>query len=211
MLFDLTRLTAYFVAVLALILTPGPDTMLVLARSLGQGRKAGIVSALGICAGCQFHIAAAALGLSALLATSALAFSVVKWVGAAYLVWMGVQMLRAPDTGPEVVKALPPKGLLRIFRDGVVTNVLNPKVAVFFLSFLPQFVVAAEGSTGLQFLGLGLMFSVTGTLWLMVLAATAGTFGGWMRRNPRVEAWQKRVTGGVFVALGARLALQRQD
>ncbi|GHG81733.1 LysE family translocator [Comamonas sp. JC664] len=211
MLFDLTRLTAYLVAVLALILTPGPDTMLVLARSLGQGRKAGIVSALGIFVGCLFHIGAAAFGLSALLATSALAFSVVKWVGAAYLVWMGVQMLRTPDAGPEVVKALPPKGLSRIFRDGVVTNVLNPKVAVFFLAFLPQFVVAAEGSTGLQFLGLGLMFSVTGTLWLMVLAATAGTFGGWMRRNPRVEAWQKRVTGGVFVALGARLALQRQD
>ncbi|NOK05422.1 MULTISPECIES: LysE family translocator [Myxococcus] len=210
MFFDPTRLTAYFLAVLALILTPGPDTMFVLARSMGQGRKAGIVSALGIFVGCLFHIAAAAFGLSTLLATSALAFSVVKWGGAAYLVWMGVQMLRSKDTAAEAVQALPPAGLWRIFRDGVVTNVLNPKVAVFFLAFLPQFVDASAGSTGLQFLGLGLMFSVTGTSWLVLLAAFAGAFGGWMRRNPRVAAWQKRVTGGVFVALGARLALQRQ-
>ncbi|WP_163784684.1 LysE family translocator [Myxococcus vastator] len=210
MFFDATRLTAYFLAALALILTPGPDTMYVLARSMGQGRKAGIVSALGIFVGGLFHIAAAAFGLSALLATSALAFSVVKWGGAAYLVWMGVQLLRAQDDAPEEVRALPALGLRRIFRDGVVTNVLNPKVAVFFLAFLPQFVDASAGSTGLQFLGLGLMFSVTGTSWLVLLAATAGAFGGWMRRNPRVAAWQQRVTGGVFVVLGARLALQRQ-
>ncbi|MFP2910569.1 LysE family translocator, partial [Pyxidicoccus sp. 3LFB2] len=187
MLFDPTRLAAFMVACLALILTPGPDTMYVLARSLGQGRSAGVISALGICAGCLFHIAAAALGLSALLATSAMAFTVVKWVGAVYLVWMGVQMLRS-KAGPEAVQGLPPSSLGRIFRDGVVTNVLNPKVALFFLAFLPQFVDPARGSTALQFVLLGLVFAVTGTLWLMFLASAAGAFGGWLRRNPRVAA-----------------------
>ncbi len=210
MLFDPARLAAFLLAGIALNLTPGPDTMYVLARSLGQGRWAGIVSALGIAAGCVFHITAAALGLSALLATSALAFTVVKWVGALYLVWMGVGMLRG-GAGPEAVQGLKPASLWRIFRDGVVTNVLNPKVALFFLAFLPQFVDPSRGSPGLQFVLLGLLFSVTGTAWLAFLAGAAGAFGGWLRRNPRVAAWQKRATGAVFVALGARLALQGRE
>jgi RhtB (resistance to homoserine/threonine) family protein len=210
MLFDPTRLAAFMLAGLALNLTPGPDTMYVLARSLGQGRSAGVVSALGIAAGCLFHIAAAALGLSALLATSAMAFTVVKWVGAIYLVWMGVQMLRS-KAGPEAVQGLQPTSLWRIFRDGVVTNVLNPKVALFFLAFLPQFVDPARGSTGAQFIVLGLLFDVTGTAWLVFLAGASGAFGTWLRRNPRVAAAQKRVTGAVFVALGARLALQGRE
>jgi RhtB (resistance to homoserine/threonine) family protein len=210
MLFDPTRLAAFMLAGIALNLTPGPDTMYVLARSIGQGRSAGVVSALGISAGCLFHIAAAALGLSALLATSAMAFTVVKWVGAGYLVWMGVQMLRS-KAGPEAVQGLQPTSLWRIFRDGVVTNVLNPKVALFFLAFLPQFVDPARGSTGMQFVLLGLLFDVTGTVWLVFLAGAAGAFGGWLRRNPRVAAAQKRVTGAVFVALGARLALQGRE
>jgi threonine/homoserine/homoserine lactone efflux protein len=210
MLFDPARLGAFLLAAIALNLTPGPDTMYVLARSLGQGRWAGVVSALGIAAGCLVHITAAALGLSALLATSALAFTVVKWVGAIYLVWMGVGMLRS-KAGPEPVEGLAPASLWRIFRDGVVTNVLNPKVALFFLAFLPQFVDPSRGAPGLQFVLLGLMFDVTGTAWLVFLAGAAGAFGGWLRRNPRVAAWQKRVTGGVFVALGARLALQGRE
>ncbi|AGC46831.1 homoserine/threonine efflux protein [Myxococcus stipitatus DSM 14675] len=209
MLFEPTRLLAFLLAGVALNLTPGPDTMYVLARSMGQGRSAGFVSALGICVGGLFHISAAALGLSALLATSAVAFLVVKWVGALYLVWMGVQMLRS-KTGPQAVEGLQPASLWRIFRDGVVTNVLNPKVAVFFLAFLPQFVDPSRGSTGLQFVLLGLLFDATGTLWLVFLAGVAGGFGAWLRRNPRFAAWQQRVTGGVFVALGARLALQER-
>lgn len=210
MLFEPTRLVAFLVAGLALNLTPGPDTMYVLARSMGQGRAAGFVSALGISVGCLFHIAAAALGLSALLATSAMAFLVVKWVGALYLVWMGVRMVLSKQ-GPEAVRGLEPASLWRIFRDGVVTNVLNPKVALFFLAFLPQFVDPTRGSPGLQFVLLGLLFDVTGTLWLAFLAGVAGAFGGWLRRNPRFAAWQQRVTGGIFVALGARLALQERS
>jgi RhtB (resistance to homoserine/threonine) family protein len=210
MLFDPTRLAAFMLAGIALTLTPGPDTMYVLARSLGQGRAAGVVSAMGIAVGCLFHIAAAALGLSALLATSALAFTVVKWVGAVYLVWMGVQMLRS-KAGPEAVQGLQPTGLWRIFRDGVVTNMFNPKVALFFVAFLPQFVDPARGPTGVQFVVLGLLFDVTGTAWLVFLAGAAGAFGAWMRRNPRAAAAQKRVTGSVFVLLGARLALQGRD
>ncbi|MFY1825245.1 LysE family translocator [Myxococcus fulvus] len=209
MLFEPTRLLAFLLAGLVLNLTPGPDTMYVLARSMGQGRSAGFVSALGICVGCLFHIAAAALGLSALLATSAMAFLVVKWVGALYLVWMGLQMLRS-RRGPDAVHALAPTSHWRIFRDGVVTNVLNPKVALFFLAFLPQFVDPSRGDTGLQFVLLGLLFDVTGTLWLCFIAAVAGAFGGWLRRSPRFAVWQQRVTGGVFVALGARLALQER-
>ncbi len=210
MLFDPTRLAAFLLAGIALNLTPGPDTMYVLARSIGQGRWAGVMSALGIAAGCLFHIAAAALGLSALLAASAGGFTVVKCVGAVYLVWMGVQLLRS-KAGPEAVEGLQPASLWRIFRDGVVTNVLNPKVALFFLAFLPQFVDASRGSPGLQFVLLGLLFAVTGTAWLVFLAGAAGAFGGWLRRNPRAAAWQQRVTGGVFVALGARLALQGRE
>ncbi|MCP3100015.1 LysE family translocator [Myxococcus sp. K15C18031901] len=209
MLFDPTRLVAFLLAGIALNLTPGPDTMYVLARSVGQGRGAGFVSALGISVGCLFHIAAATLGLSALLATSAAAFTVVKWVGALYLVWLGVQMLRS-KSGPELARDVAPASLWRIFRDGVVTNVLNPKVALFFLAFLPQFVDPTRGSTGLQFVVLGLLFDLTGTAWLAFIAGVAGAFGAWLRRNPRFAAWQQRVTGGVFVALGARLALQER-
>ncbi|MCE9668059.1 LysE family translocator [Myxococcus stipitatus] len=209
MLFEPTRLVAFLLAGIALNLTPGPDTMYVLARSVGQGRGAGFVSALGIAVGCLFHIAAATLGLSALLATSAVAFTVVKWVGALYLVWLGIQMLRS-KAGPDAVRGLAPASLWRIFRDGVVTNVLNPKVALFFLAFLPQFVDPTRGSTGLQFVLLGLLFDLTGTLWLAFIAGVAGAFGAWLRRSPRFTAWQQRVTGGVFVALGARLALQER-
>src|SRR5215217_5961460 len=149
-------------ASLALNVTPGPDMLYVIARSTGEGRTAGVVSALGIGAGTLVHVAALALGLSALLTAVPLAYDVVRWAGAAYLTWLGVRAIRDARRG-TTAREVPPAPLSVVFRQGVVTNVLNPKVALFFLAFLPQFVDPARGNPALQVVALGLLFDTTGT------------------------------------------------
>src|SRR3954453_13594352 len=183
---DLTVWGLFVVASLVLLLTPGPAVLYIVARSVQQGRTAGLVSVVGIHLGTIVHITAAAIGLSALLVSSALAFAVVKYLGAAYLIWVGVRtlMAKAPDPETPVVEAKP---LHRAFRDGFVVNVLNPKTAIFFLSFLPQFVDPARGPVHGQVLALGLTFMGLGMLSDGLFALVAGAAGEVLRRSQRVQ------------------------
>jgi threonine/homoserine/homoserine lactone efflux protein len=205
MLPDLRTLAVFLGAALALNLTPGPDMLYVAARSTSEGRRAGIVSALGIGAGTLVHITALALGLSALLSAVPLLYDGVRLAGAAYLVWLGLRALLRPAASASDAPPTPaPLGT--IFRQGVVTNVLNPKVALFFLAFLPQFVDPARGSAAAQIVALGLLFDVQGTL-VNVLVALAASRAGHALRRGRAARVLHRITGGVFLLLGARLAL----
>jgi len=190
-------------------LTPGPDTLYVLARSVGQGRRAGVVSALGIGAGCVLHLAFAVLGLSAVLAQSAVAYESLKWLGAAYLVYLGVRSLWQLRTGAPTLgnPQVAPASMRRIFLQGLLTNVLNPKVALFFLAFLPQFVDVAHGHVTSQIAVLGVTFDVTGTTWLLIVAGAAGSISGKLRASQRLALWLERGTALVFIALGVRLAV----
>lgn len=186
--------------------TPGPDMALVMGRSLRDGARAGAVAALGIGAGAFVHIAAAAIGLSVLIASSALAFTVIKWAGAAYLIVVGLRMLLASSGGGRGSAALPPASLRTVFLQGFLTNVLNPKVALFFLAFLPQFIDRDAPSKALAFVVLGLAFNVTGTAWNLAVAWAASR----MARLPAFAAarsWLDRVLGALFLGLGVRLAL----
>jgi threonine/homoserine/homoserine lactone efflux protein len=203
-----TAVLTFLVAALALNFAPGPDMLYVIGRSVGQGRKAGVVSALGIFAGCWVHILAAAVGIAALLRSSPLAFNVVRYAGAAYLVSLGAKMII--QRSRLEAQQLPSETLSNIFRQGVITNVLNPKVALFFLAFLPQFVDARRGSVALQILFLGVVFNLGGTLVNLGVAYAGGTLGDLLRRSPRFALVQKWFTGMVFIGLGARLAWQRR-
>ncbi|MEP6690458.1 MAG: LysE family translocator [Gemmatimonadaceae bacterium] len=203
-------LVLFMAAGLALNLTPGPDMLYVAARSTTEGRLAGVVSAIGIGAGTLVHIAALALGLSALLTAVPVAYQAVRFAGAAYLIYLGVRALlrpNAPAAAPNVQRA----SLGAVFRQGVVTNVLNPKVALFFLAFLPQFVDPSRGNPVVQTTVLGLMFDAQGTLVNVAVALGASAAGDWLRGRDgggtRAAAVLGRVTGVIFIGLGARLAL----
>jgi len=200
-----STLAVFAVAAVALLVTPGPAVLYIVARSVEQGRWAGVVSALGVHVGTLVHVAAAALGLSALLVSSALAFAVVKYLGAVYLVYLGVRRLLARDARAES-GAAPPRSLRRLFAQGIVVNILNPKTALFFLAFLPQFVDAARGEVGLQILVLGMIFVALGVVSDGLYAIAAGTAGGWLKRDGRVLRAERYVTGGVFVGLGLTAA-----
>ena len=202
----------YFVFLSAgtlLNLAPGPDTFYILARSGAEGRAVGVASALGIAAGSVVHTMAAALGLSVLLATSPLAFDVVRWAGAAYLMFLGVRMLLAKASAIGETDARG-RGAGAAFRQGMITNVLNPKVALFFLAFLPQFIAPAALHAKAGFVVLGLSFVATGLGWCLVLALAGAAIGTWLRARPRFGAWLDRICGAVFVGLGIRLALQQR-
>lgn len=197
-------LALFATAALLVNLTPGPDMMFVAASSVAHGRRAGVMAALGVGAGCLLHIAWAVLGLAALLAASPVGFSIVQWAGAAYLVWMGLVMLRARPTQAHDAPVVPAG---RVFWQGALTNALNPKVALFFLAFLPQFVEAGAPNQAAAFVVLGMLFNVGGTLVNMVVAWLAGTLRGAMAGGPVSGRWLQRGAGAVFVALGLRLAL----
>ena len=180
----------------------------VIGRSVGQGRKAGIVSALGIFVGCLVHVTAAAAGLAALLRSSPIAFSLIRYAGAAYLIYLGAKILLRPPQpldAPETSDA----PMAAIFRQGVITNVLNPKVALFFLAFLPQFTDVSRGPVALQVLLLGLIFDVGGTLVNLAVAYGGGHAGEALKRNQKLVRLQKWITGTVFVGLGMRIGLSR--
>ena len=196
----------FLAAGVLLNLTPGPDTVYILGRSIADGRRAGVASALGICVGSVFHTCAAALGLSAFLTTSAWAFSAVKLAGAAYLIYLGLRALLQRDYALQVPAKFKRTDPVAAFRQGILTNVLNPKVALFFLAFLPQFIDSATASKMAAFLMLGLTFVMTGTIWCLVLAWFAAAFSGRLRGNAAVAAMLHRVVGSLFVFLGLRLA-----
>ena len=205
-MFGIHNFGLFLAAGILLNLTPGPDTVYILGRSIAQGRNAGIASALGICVGSLFHTCAAAFGLSAILATSGLAFGAIKLLGGAYLIFLGTKTLL--DRRQQLI--LPSNFRQRTsagaFRQGVFTNVLNPKVALFFLAFLPQFIDPASGAKLLAFLLLGFTFVTTGTVWCLVLAWFASAFSERLRTNETVAQWLNRTAGALFVCLGLRLA-----
>ncbi|MFL6519983.1 MAG: LysE family translocator [Chthoniobacterales bacterium] len=192
---------------LLLNLTPGPDTLCILGRSIAHGRRAGVASALGISVGSIFHTGAAALGLSAVLATSAWAFTFVKLAGAAYLVFLGVRALLEKQHELSMPAHFKRRGPAAAFRQGILTNILNPKVALFFLAFLPQFIDAAAPAKTITFVVLGLTFVTTGTIWCLILAWFSSAFSARLRESPTLTAVLNRAAGSLFVFLGLRLAV----
>jgi threonine/homoserine/homoserine lactone efflux protein len=201
----------FIATAIVLVITPGQDTFFILGRSLAGGRAAGIAAALGITAGSVIHTLLAALGLSALLATSPYAFMAVKFAGAAYLVYIGVRALMSRASGlPGEESGKSAGGHWAAFRSGVVTNLLNPKVGLFFLALMPQFIDASSSNKVLAFMLLGLTFVTLGVAWCVVLAIAAASLRGWFLRRPSMATVMNRVAGAMFVALGIRLAMTRQ-
>ena len=198
----------FVVSGLLLNVTPGPDTAYIIGRSIQLGWRGGAAAAMGISCGCLVHVSGAAIGLSAVLMTSSTAFAVVKLAGAAYLLFSGVQMLLSrPRPMADMTAPGEAVTLRRVFWQGALTNVLNPKVALFFLAFLPQFVAADSSHKTLAFLALGLIFICNGTLWCFGVAAFAAKAAGRIRQSDGVMVWINRVLGGMFVYLGCRVAM----
>lgn len=203
---DLSTLAMPFFATLALVIAPGPAVLYIVGRSIDGGRTAGLTSAAGIATGGLVHVAGAALGLSALIASSALAFAALKYLGAAYLIFLGIRTLlskpaAATDTGRR------PQTLRGLYSQGFVVQALNPKVALFFLAFLPQFIDPARGDTLTQTLVLGAMFIGLGLCTDSLYALAAGTAGDWLKQQPAFESAQRYVAGTIFIGLGVTTAL----
>jgi RhtB (resistance to homoserine/threonine) family protein len=187
-------------------LTPGPDTVYILGRSIAQGREAGIASALGISLGSILHTCAAALGLSAILATSALAFGTIKLIGGAYLIFLGIKMILDRRRQLSIPSNFRRRTTVAALRQGMLTNILNPKVALFFLAFLPQFIQPTSNAKVAAFLTLGFTFVTTGTIWCLTLAWFASVLSERLRNNETVSQWLNRTSGALFMFLGLRLA-----
>ncbi|MGS0892968.1 LysE family translocator [Burkholderia stagnalis] len=210
----ITHFGFFVLAVFLLNVTPGPDTAYIVGRSVAQGRGAGLMSALGISAGCCVHALACAFGLTALLAASAAAFTVIKLAGAAYLIYLGVRMILAKQaaapSGAEVAQPTAARPLRQLFLQGFWTNVLNPKVVLFFVSFFPQFVSADSPHKAWAFLTLGAVFVVMSTIWTSLVAWVAGSVTQRFSGKPGVKKWLDRTVGGAFVGLGLRLAASQR-
>jgi len=203
------NLSLFIISGLLLSITPGQDVAYIVSRSASQGWRDGAVAALGVGAGCFVHVFAAALGLSAILATSATAFTVVKLAGAAYLVWIGVTMFRGNGAGKNAgqERKLPLTSRRKIFSQGFLTNALNPKVALFFLAFLPHFVSGDAQSKPLAFFFLGVVFTFNGTMVNLIWAWSASRISAMFGGGGKYALWIKRAAGGLFVGLGVKLAL----
>jgi len=205
---DLFRI--FLIASLALVLVPGPAVLYIVARSIAQGRKAGIVSVLGIAVGGTVHVTAAALGLSALLMSSVLAFMVVKYLGAAYLIYLGIRTLMT-KTKPEDTSSIEAQPLWHIFRQGIIVNVLNPKTALFFFAFIPQFIDPAKGTIAPQVLFLGFVFVGMALCTDSMYAMLAGTMGNWLRGNQSYLKAQRYFAGSIYILLGLVTAFSSSD
>ena len=206
---DHATLITYILIVLGFVFIPGPATLLTMARAASSGTRVGIATGAGIAAGDLVHTSMAIVGLSAIIATSALLFSIVKYAGAGFLIYLGIRAMldKAPiklDDGTPAISAG------RAFRQAVLTEVLNPKTALFFLAFLPQFVRPENGSAALQLATLGIVFVLLGLLSTVVFAVGAGRLGNFLRRHPAVVKWQGKVVGTIYCAVGVRLALQER-
>ena len=206
---DLTTLITYSLIVLGFVFIPGPATLLTVARASTSGTRVGIATGAGITAGDFLHTLMAVVGISAIIATSATLFSVVKYLGAAYLVYLGIRALREPPV-TEPGQGRVPITASQAFRQAILAEVLNPKTALFFLAFLPQFIDPARGQVMLQLTVLGLVFALLGFVSTIVYSVTAGGLGAFLRRHPVVLKWQGKVVGGIYCALGVRLALQER-
>jgi len=194
-------------ASLMLNITPGNDMLYVATRSASQGVKAGIVSSLGIAGGCIVHLLAAVIGLSAIIANSAVAFNIIKYIGAAYLVYLGIRSFLSKQNKFNLNDKIEKKPLSKLFWQGVFTNVMNPKVALFFLAFLPQFIHPEKGNAALQILLLGLWFNFSGTIVNIIIAMLFGKLGNWLADKQAFIKWQNKITGILLVGLGIKVAL----
>jgi threonine/homoserine/homoserine lactone efflux protein len=209
-MFGIDNYIGFLLAAILLNLTPGADTMYIVTRSVAQGKKAGVVSVLGIATGLVFHTLLAALGLSIILMTSEAIFMGVKYLGAGYLVFIGIKMIIDKSGVFENQHiGFAKTDLVKIYRQGVLTNVLNPKVALFFISFLPQFILPEHAAGPLPFLLLGGTFLTTGTIWCLFLAYTSSVMTNALRNNETIGNFMQKVSGTVFVAVGLQLAFKR--
>ena len=195
----------FLLSAFVLLVVPGPAVLYIVTRSIDQGKRAGLVSVLGITVGTLFHVAAAALGISTILVTSATAFATLKYVGAAYLVYLGIQKLRSGD-GEILGSTRPQARLGHVFREGVLVNLLNPKTALFFFAFLPQFVDPARGRVSLQVIFLSVTFMVVALVTDGAYALVSGTLGEWLQRSRNFVRARRYVTGGTYIALGVAAA-----
>ena len=206
-MYGIQDFSLFLISCILLNLTPGQDTMYIVGRSVAQGKKAGVWSALGIMSGVLIHTLLAALGLSAILTTSSLAFSIVKYVGAGYLIWMGIGFIRSGGNHDRTdISTRTPHNPFAIYRQGVLTNLFNPKVALFFLSFLPQFVDPRVDSVFVAFMLLGMVFFTTGSIWCVTLAIGASWLTDRFRNNTSMGGSLKKLTGILLVGLGVKLA-----
>lgn len=208
-MFETQTFITFLCASVLIILAPGPAQALVLARSLSAGRKAGIQTAIGLNVGTVFHAIAAGLGLSLLLTTSAIAFSAVKFLGAGYLVYLGFRSLLAKRPTKDA-KHDGETGSGHMFGKAVLAGILNPKVAIFFLAFLPQFVDSERGSVPIQFFVLGLIIAALDAVYESLLAIAAGAVGRRLGKNPIVQVWRERIAGLAMIGLGVKLAMTRR-
>ncbi len=199
----------FLAAAVLVTASPGPDNLMVLGMGMSKGRRQGIAFGLGCALGCLSHTLLAVLGASALIAASPWAFTALKLAGGLYLVWLGVQALRSTG-GAQVAAVQPPaQGLAGLFMRGMLANAINPKVVLFFLSFLPQFVNPAQGPVAAQLAALGVLFTLQAALLFGLLGFFAGSVGQWLQRRPRAGLWLDRLAGGIFIALGLRLIVAR--
>jgi threonine/homoserine/homoserine lactone efflux protein len=204
---DMATLITYVAIVLGFVFIPGPATLLTVARATSSGTKVGIATGAGIAAGDVIHTFMAIVGISAVIAASALLFSIIKYIGAGYLLYLGIRAI-IEKTPAELMTRAMPVTAGKAFRQAVLTEILNPKTALFFLAFLPQFVRPENGVVVLQLTILGLVFVLLGLLSTVVFAVGAGRLGSFLRRNPKVLRWQGKVVGAIYCTLGIRLALQ---
>jgi threonine/homoserine/homoserine lactone efflux protein len=202
----ITNLGLFVSAALVLLLIPGPAVLYLVGRSIEQGRRAGLVSILGIHTATLVHVTAAALGLSAVLVSSAVAFDVVKYAGAAYLIWLGLKKIFGRIQAVDVNATLQTHGNARVFRDGFVVNLLNPKTALFFLAFLPQFVEVSRGHVAMQIAVLGVLYTLLGVMTDSCYALAAGTAGNWLKGSRGYLKFERYVSGVLFIGLGLTAA-----
>ena len=207
---DSEKYLLFVTASIILCVVPGPDMILLLSRTIAQGRKAGLMTAIGMNVGAYGHLTATLLGISAVIAASAHAFTVIKWLGAAYLIYLGVQILRSPSGPLELATEAPTQQpLRRCFWQGFWSDILNPKVAMFYLAFLPQFVDVQAGNPLAQLVLLGLTVNIIGIITSIVIIIFAAALTRRLRSNSRISAWLNKSLGAVFIALGVRLAAQK--
>lgn len=203
------QILTFLLTAMLLTATPGPDNLMVLGVGMSRGRRAGVAFGLGCAVGCLSHTVLAVLGVSALVAASPVAFSVLKVVGGAYLVWLGVQAWRHAGAGGAGTGPVEAASVRQLFAKGLLANAINPKVVLFFLSFLPQFVVASQGDVAWQLGWLGVLFALQAAVLFCLLGFFSGGVGAWLTRKPSAGLWLDRMAGGVFVALGVRMIVSR--
>ena len=205
----LSQSLSFLLVAILITASPGPDNLMVLGMGMSKGRRQGIAFGLGCALGCLSHTVLAAIGVSAVVAASPLAFTLLKWMGGLYLIWLGIQALRSQGGAQMDAASKQGQSLRSLFTKGLVANAINPKVVLFFLSFLPQFVVPSQGQVGLQLGLLGLLFTAQAAVLFGLLGYFAGTIGGWLTRRPRAGLWLDRIAGMVFVGLGLRMITAR--